>query len=129
MAIGEITHLPNNNPQMSHLFDYLYDITSICFAVILNCIKYLLLLLGYQDFLPAKTNRSKENRGFELYSDLMDRAARWIARQQGVRFTNIQTVAVKIKKCNVFNLNIIMLILMLMLMLVLALALVLALVS
>lgn len=54
--------------------------------------------IGYQDFVPSRTNRSKENKGYELYADLMDRAMRWIARQQGVRFTNLQTISIKIKK-------------------------------
>lgn len=54
--------------------------------------------IGYQDFVPSRTNRNKDNKGFELYADLMDRATRWIARQQGVRFTNVQTIGVKIKK-------------------------------
>lgn len=54
--------------------------------------------IGYQDFVPSRTNRSKENKGYELHSDVMDRAARWIARQQGVRFTGVQTIKLKIKK-------------------------------
>lgn len=54
--------------------------------------------IGYQDFVPSRTNRNKENKGYELYADLIDRATRWIARQQGVRFTNIQTISIKIKK-------------------------------
>jgi hypothetical protein len=59
--------------------------------------------IGYQDFVPEKTTRSKDNRGYELYSDVMDRAARWIARQQGVRFTNLQTIPIKIKKHSAFE--------------------------
>lgn len=54
--------------------------------------------IGFQDFIPDKTVRSKDNRGYELHSDVMERAGRWIARQQGVRFTNVQTVPIKIKK-------------------------------
>jgi hypothetical protein len=55
-------------------------------------------LIGYQDFIPEKTARSKDNRGYELHSDVMERAGMWIARQQGVRFTNLQTVPIKFKK-------------------------------
>lgn len=54
--------------------------------------------IGYQDFVPSRTNRNKENKGYELYADLMDRATRWVARQQRVRFTNVQTISIKIKK-------------------------------
>ncbi len=53
---------------------------------------------GFQDFIPDKTIRSKDNRGYELFSDVMDRAGQWIAQQRGVRFTNVQTVPIKIKK-------------------------------
>lgn len=57
--------------------------------------------IGYQDFVPSRTNRNKDNRGYELFADVMDRACRWVARQQGVSFKNIQTIPVKLKKTGV----------------------------
>lgn len=59
--------------------------------------------IGYQDFVPSRTNRSKENRGFELFGDVMDRSSRWIARQQAVQFVNVQSINVKIKKNTKFE--------------------------
>ena len=56
------------------------------------------MLLGYQDFVPEHNQRNQENGGYEVFSDVMQKANRWVARQQGVRFTNIQTFFVKLKK-------------------------------
>ena len=53
---------------------------------------------GYQDFVPEHNQRNKENKGYEVLSDVMERANRWVARQQGVRFTNLQTISIKLKK-------------------------------
>ncbi|ELU18788.1 hypothetical protein CAPTEDRAFT_229337 [Capitella teleta] len=59
--------------------------------------------IGFQDFVPVKNQRNKDNKGYELFSELMERGARWIVRQQGVRFTNMQTLPVKIKKKGPFE--------------------------
>ena len=57
----------------------------------------MLVVLGYQDFIPEQKKRNKENKGYELFSDMMGRAGRWIASQQGVRFTNVHSINVKLK--------------------------------
>ncbi|KAK2170016.1 hypothetical protein LSH36_5g17042 [Paralvinella palmiformis] len=54
--------------------------------------------IGYQDFVPEHDQRHADNKGFEVCSEVMDKAARWVARQQGVRFTNVQTLSLKYKK-------------------------------
>ena len=48
--------------------------------------------------MPRLTNRSQENSGFEVFSEVLERAALWVAQQRGVRFTNVQTVNAKVKK-------------------------------
>jgi len=62
------------------------------------------VLTGYQDFVPQCTNRSQENKGYEMFSEVMDRASDWVAQQRSVRFTNLQTVQAKIKKSNLTTL-------------------------
>lgn len=53
---------------------------------------------GYKDFIPERNQRNSDNNGYELFTELMDLANRWVTRQQGVRFTNLQSLSVKLKK-------------------------------
>lgn len=62
----------------------------------------LINFVGYQDFVPEHDQRHADNKGFEVCSEVMDKAARWVARQQGVRFTNVQTLSLKYKKSMLF---------------------------
>jgi len=59
--------------------------------------------IGYQDFIPDKNDRNAENEGYEIFSDVGQRVSQWLARQQGVRFTNLQTVRLKLKKEGAFE--------------------------
>ena len=53
--------------------------------------------IEYQDFIPIKSGCNKENKGYELFTEVADRAARWVVRKGGVRFINPQVVNVKLK--------------------------------
>ena len=66
--------------------------------MLLNFIAIESIVAGYQDFVPEYNRRNKENKGYELFSDVMQRASRWITSQQSVRFTNTATINVKVKK-------------------------------
>lgn len=54
--------------------------------------------VGYKSFVPQVNGQSKENRGFEVFSSVMERASRWISSQDGVRFVSVKSVNVKVKK-------------------------------
>ena len=58
--------------------------------------------LGYKTFVPQYNGRSKENKGFEVFENVFERASRWISSQTGVRFISVKSVNVKVKKskCN-----------------------------
>ncbi|KAI0217195.1 hypothetical protein LSAT2_030924 [Lamellibrachia satsuma] len=83
-----------------------------CTKKFVHCVRVYALLtvheegyetIGYQDFVPEYNRRNKENKGYELFSDVMQRASRWIASQQSVRFTNVDTINVKAKRHTTFE--------------------------
>ena len=71
----------------------------ICREIIVRVKNYrFFFLVGFKDFIPEHNRRNQENKGYEVFYDMMQRATQWVARQQGVRFISIQTLDVKIKK-------------------------------
>ena len=56
------------------------------------------IILGLRDFIPILNDRSPHSAGYESFSSLHGRAARWIYTQNNTRIINLQTLPVKIKK-------------------------------
>ena len=61
-----------------------------------------LLILGIRDFVPAFDQRTPHNQGYEVFSDLWCKAARWIYTNPQLKFINAQGVFVKVKKGTLF---------------------------
>ena len=57
--------------------------------------------LGYKSFVPQFNGQSKENKGFEVFEKVFEKASRWISIQSGVRFISVKSVNVKLKKSKI----------------------------
>ena len=72
----------------------------ILLHTVLQCMTF--LVSAYKDFVPEHNRQCQENNGYEVFSNVMNKASNWVARQQGVRFCNVATVMVKSKKSKLF---------------------------
>lgn len=57
--------------------------------------------IGFRDFIPACDQRTPHNHGYEIFSDLWRKAARWLHSNPNLKFINAQGLFVKVKKDNV----------------------------
>lgn len=67
--------------------------------VLKNCGEEIPESIGYRDFLPKFGFKPQtEIDSYDNFRETFDDAAKWMAQQQGVKFINVQTMSVKMKK-------------------------------
>jgi len=59
--------------------------------------KYVLLFAGIKDFLPQYDDRSPHTEGYEMFSDVFDRAARYLYADPTKKCINIDSFYAKKK--------------------------------
>ncbi|CAH1777462.1 unnamed protein product [Owenia fusiformis] len=50
-----------------------------------------------KDFIPVYNQKSKQNAGYELFNEVLERASRWISHHDGYKFINLQSIPMKDK--------------------------------
>ncbi|KAK2148924.1 hypothetical protein LSH36_474g00037 [Paralvinella palmiformis] len=54
--------------------------------------------IGIRDFFPTFDQRSPHSQGYEVYTDMFKRAARWLYLDPHIQLINLQSVFIKVKK-------------------------------
>ncbi|ESO07099.1 hypothetical protein HELRODRAFT_170398 [Helobdella robusta] len=56
--------------------------------------------IGVKDFIPQMDNRTPHSQGYETYSDLWKKAAKYLYANPHSKFINVQSIFVKVKKAS-----------------------------
>lgn len=74
-------------PLTGHIMEFFLCIQTIFYHVV-----------GIRDFFPTFDQRSPHSQGYEVYTDMFKRAARWLYLDPHIQLINLQSVFIKVKK-------------------------------